>query len=395
MKMKKLNKYPKEIYIFWLVEFLLGIQLIGPALLIFFKDWGGLNQTQIQSLQSWFTLWIFLLEIPTGVFGDVAGKKKSVLLGYTLMAAGSVIYTIVPNIYLFLISEFIFAAGVAFISGSKEAWLYDITKQTKLVHRYREINATGHSLHMAGMIVASALFGFVAPLLTVQQIFRFTVIPSTLAIILLGFMVRSTDGSKESLKPDYIGTLKGGIKILKNSSQLRKIAIYTGILSMTSYFVIWLYQEALRVLSIPENQFGTYRIVLLVAEILAIRLGAYAFRKIKFSKVLVSMSLIVGLSFILGGLLQNIVGVLLVLFFAGGLGLQITNLMSKETNDEICSEQRATVLSFIGMIRRLILTIFNPLLGFLVDSKGVFFAFTLLGVVSILAILFKPKDKLI
>lgn len=393
--MKNIIKYPKEIYIFWLVEFLLGIELIGPALLLFFKDWGGLNQTQTQSLQSWFMLWIFLLEIPTGVFGDVNGKKKSVLIGYGLTALGMIIYTIVPNFYVFMLAEFIFASGIAFISGSKEAWLFDITKKYRLKNRYREIFGIMSALHMAGMILASALFGLVAKYLSVQQMFRLGVIPNTIALLLLWLFVRSTDGSKESLRPDYIGTLKRGIKVLKDNKQLQRIAIYTGILSTTSYFVIWLYQEALRVLSVPDYQYGVYRIALLVAEIVAIRIGALVFKKVKYTSVLISMSIIVGVAFIVGGILQSAIGVLLVLVFAGGLGLQVSNLLSKETNDEISSKQRATVLSFIGMLRRLMLTVFNPVVGLLVDSKGVFIAFTILGIVSLLALFFKPKDKLI
>lgn len=393
--MKNIIKYPKEIYIFWLVEFLLGIELIGPALLLFFKDWGGLNQTQTQSLQSWFMLWIFLLEIPTGVFGDVRGKKKSVLLGYGLTAVGMITYTIVPNFYIFMLAEFIFAAGMAFISGSKEAWLYDITKRYRIEEKYREIYSTMSALHMTGMIVAASVFGFVAKYLSVQQMFRLGVIPNTIALLLLWLFVRSTDGSKESLRPDYIGTLKRGIKVLKDNKQLQRIAIYTGILSTTSYFVIWLYQEALRVLSVPDYQYGVYRIALLVAEIVAIRIGALVFKKVKYTSVLISMSIIVGVAFIVGGILQSAIGVLLVLVFAGGLGLQVSNLLSKETNDEISSKQRATVLSFIGMLRRLMLTVFNPIVGLLVDSKGVFIAFTILGIVSLLALFFRPKDKLI
>jgi len=43
------------------------------------------------------------------------------------------------------------------------------------------------------------------------------------------------------------------------------------------------------------------------------------------------------------------------------------------------------------MARRLMLTVFNPVVGLLVDTKGVFIAFTVLGVISLLAIFFKPK----
>jgi len=386
--------WPKEIYIFWVVDFILGLELIGPVLLIFFKDWGGLNQTQTQMLQSWFTLWIFILEIPTGVYGDVRGKKKSVLMGYVLMTVGMIVYTIVPNIYLFLLSEFIFALGVAFISGSKEAWMYDISKKYKIEDKFREISATTSTMHMVGMIVASGIFIFLSDLLPVQQIFRLGAIPTLLSVFLLGFFIKPTDGIRDgSLKPEYLKTAKEGVKILRNSINLRKLVIYVSLLSSTSYFVIWLYQEALKVLSVPNSMFGTYRIVLLVGEIVAIRVAAKLLRKMNPRKASILIAAIVGLGFILGGILHNILGTVFVLLFAGGLGLQVSTLMSKEVNEEIDSKQRATVLSFIGMIKRLMLTLFNPIVGFLVDSKGVFVAFTILGVLSLLAIFFKPKKR--
>lgn len=395
MKTNNIFKWPKEIYIFWLVDFILGLELIGPALLIFFKEWGGLNQTQTQILQSWFTLWIFILEIPTGVYGDVKGKKHSVMLGHTLAALGTIVYSIVPNIKLFFLAEFIFALGVAFISGAKEAWIYDIAKKHRIEGKFREITATSTNLHMLGMIIASGAFAFLVNLIPIQHIFRMRVICSTISVILLGFFVKSTDGKKKStLKPDYIGTAKKGFNILRSNLNLKKITIYISILSSTSYFVIWLYQEALKVLEVPETLFGAYRIILLVGEILAIRIIAYLLKKYDNKKVNIGMAIIVASGFIIGALLRNTVGIFFVLAFAGGLGLQVSNIFSKETNEEISSEQRATVLSFISMVKRLMLTIFNPFIGYIVDSKGVFIAFAILGVISLSAVFFKPKVKL-
>ena len=137
--------------------------------------------------------------------------------------------------------------------------------------------------------------------------------------------------------------------------------------------------------------FGVYRIVLLVGEIAALEIATRFLEKQNLKKSTLVIALIIGVSFILGGLMQNVIGTLFVLLFAGGLGLQVSTLMSKEINEEIDSKQRATVLSFIGMARRLTLTIFNPIIGFLVDSKGVFISFLILGILSILAILFRPK----
>jgi MFS family permease len=391
----KIFKWPKQIYVFWLVDFILGLELIGPVLLIFFKDWGGLNQTQTQMLQSWFTLWIFILEIPTGVFGDIKGKKYSVMLGYIFMTIGTIVYSIVPNIWLFLLAEFLFALGVAFISGAKEAWMYETSKKLNIENKYREITVTSSNLHMLGMIVSSSVFVLISRYLPVQDLFKLGAITRLISVLLLAIFVESTEKKKEkSLKPEYIKTAKESFNLLKGNRNLIKITIYIGILASTSYFVIWLYQEALRMLNISNEFFGAYRIVLLVAEILAIQLAAKAIHRFGLRKVTPWMAIIVASGFLVSAVLRNTVGMLFLLIFAGGLGLQIYPLLSKEINEEIDDEQRNTILSFISMLKRLLLTVFNPFVGYIVDSKGVFVAFAILGAISLLAGFFKPKYKL-
>lgn len=395
MKTKKLFKWPKEIYIFWLVEFVLGLELIGPVLLVFFKDWGGLNQTQTQSLQSWFTLWIFLLEIPTGVYGDVKGKKHSVILGEIFTILGTLIYTITPNIYLFLLAEFLFAMGIALISGAKEAWMYDTAKRLRITKKFRDISITGSNLHMLGMITASGLFIFVAKILPVHHIFRVGIIFRLISVLLLGVFIKATDGKKkESLKPEYVKTAKEGFNTLRRNATLKSITVYMSILGASGYFIIWLYQEALRVLNIDNSLYGIYRIVLLVAQIVLPRIVALIIRKVGTKKVMIPMGIVVALGFIIGGILRNLLGIFILLTLSGGIALQVPNILSKEINDEISSKQRATVLSFVGMVKRLFLTILNPIMGYSVDTTGVFLTFLILGVISTVSLVFKPKTKI-
>ena len=144
-------------------------------------------------------------------------------------------------------------------------------------------------------------------------------------------------------------------------------------------------------MSVPENMYGIYRAVLLIAEMIAMRFLAYLIEKISLRKTMIYVAILVAVGFILAALFQNVFGIIMVLSLSGGLGLQIPSVMSKDINGEITGEQRATVLSFMSMARRLALTIFNPFIGLLVDNKGVFFAFAVLGVISLFAIFFKSK----
>jgi MFS family permease len=134
--------------------------------------------------------------------------------------------------------------------------------------------------------------------------------------------------------------------------------------------------------------------ILLVAEIVMIRVGAILLKKCDTKKVYIGIAVVVALGFLLSSILKSTLGVIFLLVLTGGLGLQINGLFSKEINEEIESDERATVLSFLGMVRRIVLTIFNPLIGFLVDSRGVFIAFAVLGLFSLLGVFLRPKFKL-
>ena len=50
--------------------FFKDLAFFSAVLVPFFTDWGGINLTQVQILQSWFMFWMFILEIPTGAVAD-------------------------------------------------------------------------------------------------------------------------------------------------------------------------------------------------------------------------------------------------------------------------------------------------------------------------------------
>ena len=105
--MKRLLKYDKRIYLMWISSLIMGVEFLGVFMIPFFTDWGGLNQFQMQSLQSWFMFAIFFLEIPTGLIGDVKGRKFSVILSYIFLTIGPIVYGSFPSIYIFILAELI------------------------------------------------------------------------------------------------------------------------------------------------------------------------------------------------------------------------------------------------------------------------------------------------
>ncbi len=387
--MKNFFKWPKEIYVFLLAEFVISLEFLGVVLLIFFKDWGGLSQTEVQILQSWFIFWTFVLEIPTGIFADVRGKKFSVILGFLFLVIGFLAYTVKADFVIFLFAEFLLALGIALQSGAQEGWIFDRVKSLKIEKDYRKITIVMSNVKMFGMLVAAVIFPISVAHWDVENIVRFSIVPITLSMLLLLVFVKK-DKKNGFEVTSYKKVAQEGFRIVKNNIRLRSIAIYTMILGATSYFVIWLYQEALLNLNIGKEQFGFYRIILLLSQIVFVWMMGKWIEKKGIKKAMFIIGLAVGAGFLIAGLVQNILGVIAVLILSGGIGLQVRQVFSKEINEEIDDIQRSTVLSFIGMVRRSMLIFLNPVVGILVDTRGVFLTFIFLGLFSLIVI-FKRK----
>jgi len=77
---------------------------------------------------------------------------------------------------------------------------------------------------------------------------------------------------------------------------------------------------------------------------------------------------------------------------AGGLGLTRLDLLSAYMNKFIPSEQRATILSSISMLRRFLLVVLNPIVGFIAD-KSLVLALCLMGALSLGVFIFSPLKK--
>ena len=98
-----------KIYLF---EFLTQFNLVSGVLVPFFTDWGNITFTQVMILQSWFMFWIFILEIPTGAFADYIGRKQSLALATLFNIVAVFIYGSIPNFYIFLLGEFLWAISL-------------------------------------------------------------------------------------------------------------------------------------------------------------------------------------------------------------------------------------------------------------------------------------------
>lgn len=335
-------------------------------------------------------LWIFILEVPTGVVADTLGRKYSLALGGLITALACLVYGSVPLFVVFLAGEFLFALGAALLSGADEAWLYDLLKEHQQESLAKKIFGQMESLHLFGLFFGSIIGGYIGQYISLNAPIYLTAIPFFLsAVVSLALHEpRLHTGPKESQRA--LTAAIRGIGYVARHQSLRRLALNSAIVATTSYFVLWLYQPALLRLGIATSALGWIHAGLIGFEMLVAaqftRLERW-FGRWSYPSVTAALTAV---GFALMAVFPSYLAVLVFLLLAGGFGLTRRTYMSTLMQEHIDSAQRATVLSAISMGSRLALVVANPIVGVLAD-RSPNLAFASLAGVTLLALAFPAK----
>lgn len=385
----KLNNIQK-IFIY---TFLRDLAFFGAVLVPMYTNWGHISQGQIQLLQSWFMMWIFLLEIPTGVVADYLGRKYSLAMGGVIVAAAAIVYGSVPRFEIFLVGEFLYAVASALNSGADDALLYDTLKKMGREDESKKIFGKVHAIHLAGILTAALVGSLIAAKISLNAPMYLSAIPFFGAAIVAMWIEEPNNFAKTSERKRYLEIAQKGISFFVKHRTLRLLALDAVLVASGAYFVIWFYQPVLMKLGIPIYYLGIIHAALVGVEILI----SSNFTKIEKwagggKQMLRFSAMSTALTFLIVAVWPNLITVALWLVLAGGFGLTRMELMSAYMNKYIASEERATVLSSISMLRRLALVILNPIIGVIFD-RSMSWALVAAGVLPLLVFLFSPIEQ--
>lgn len=364
----------------------------SAVLVPFFTMWGGISLFQVQLLQSWFSLWVFILEVPTGAVADKIGRKHSIALGSLIVALAVLIYGSLPRFEIFLLSEFLFAIGYAFTSGADQALLYDTLKEEGRENESKKILGKAESWHLLGILAAAPFGSIIASRFGLNAPMLASAIPFFIAAFIGWSIVEPKIHTGQPATPKYLAIVKAGMKTLKTNRDLLILTIDSLLVAAAAYFVIWFYQPLLTQNNIPIVYFGFIHAALLGIEVL-ISANFPLVEKIIGSgkRYLTSSAVLTSLAFIAAAIYPSLLSIGLLIVLAGGLGLTRLTYATNLANHYIQSRERATVLSSMSMLRRFALIIFNPLIGY-TANRSLALALFIAGLLPLLTLLL-PKVK--
>ncbi|TQM75364.1 putative MFS family arabinose efflux permease [Thermopolyspora flexuosa] len=123
----------------------------------------GLSPAEISSLFAVWSLTAFAAELPSGVWADTFSRRRLIVAGPLVTAAGFTLWIVTPSYPAFAAGFVLWGLGQALISGALEALVYEELERAGAAASYARVLGRATAVRTTAVMVASALAG---PVLT-------------------------------------------------------------------------------------------------------------------------------------------------------------------------------------------------------------------------------------
>ena len=220
---------------------------------------------------------------------------------------------------------------------------------------------------LVGVGISAPIGSFIGAMLSLQLTMTLMFFPFIAAtIITLTLREPNHDLVEEKHEP-YLKIVKSGVKQLSKNRVLRRLALGQVIPETLAYFLIWTYQIYLESLNFGMEYFGFVAASMTIIQIIFVNLIP-RLKKISHNKKLFLQiySIVPGIAFIAMSFTSFIPLSIALILIVIGMGFSRRIIFTEGINKQIESENRATVLSAIGMISCLLRALLYPLIGYIV-----------------------------
>ncbi len=364
--------FRKSIYTLYVFKAFTNLLFFGSVAILFYLDWACLDYTRAFILEAAFVLFVVLLEIPTGVIADRFGRKVSLVAGGVIAGCGFLFFGIFNSYAVFFFGNFLCATGMTLISGADRAILFDILLQygegNDAKHYFSRSDAFGTAGILLSFPIGSLLAG--NTVITYPGGLPLTFILSGISFLLAGGVVLLV---KEPQRHEKIShPLKEGVRgflFIFRHSDMKLYSFNFALISSTTFYIYWFYQKitGLAGLRVELNGFigagfNLFGLILLINI-------PWFDKRLGTKKLLFISALLPGMLFILLGFTFSPFISLPSIFLITGLKQFRAPLLSDLMNHLIESRNRATVLSGVSMLERIIQFFLYPLIGFIADKS--------------------------
>jgi MFS family permease len=378
----RLSRNLRLLYAF---QALKSLQLFGAVTVPFYLEWGGLDYTRMFLLEGAYSLFMFVLEVPTGTIADRFGRKWSLVAGSLFSGASFAMFGLVRSYPLFFVANLLCALGATCISGADQALLYETLVENHRTDDSRRVlaryQAIGSAALMIGFPLGSLLAG--APFVPRPRSLALVFIVSGAAFLLSSIpaLLVAEPARKEKLRHPLREGIEG-VRLLLAPGELRRLAVNYATISATTFFMFWFYQSLARDAALPIGANGALGAALNLLGMILLWKAAWLEDRFGLSGLLLGTALLPGVCYLGMAVWRPPGFALSAAFVIVGMKLLRAPLLSDLINRLADSRRRATLLSGVSMLERAVVFLLYPLVGLAAD-RSLSLAFAALGIFTL------------
>jgi MFS family permease len=361
----------------YLIKIAKWFMLYMPIVVPFYKA-NGLGMKDVMLLQGVYSVTIVILEIPSGYFADVLGRKSTLIIGAFMGFLGFLTYSLSFGFWGFLIAETVLGIGQSFVSGSDSALLYDSLLDMKREGDYIKFEGRITSIGNLAEAIAGTLGGLLAAVSVrypyiAQTFIAFIAVPSAL-------LLTEPSRHKRLLKMRFNDIFRVVRYSLIENKPLKRNIFFSSVIGTATLTMAWFVQPFFEHVHLSLHWYGllwtalnlTVGIVAFIAYRIESRIGPV--------NSVVIIALLVPAGYITLYFFNSIYALSILFLFYIVRGFA-TPVLKDYINRMTGSEIRATVLSVRNFIIRLIFAAVGPFLGWYMDVYSLPQAMLLAGII--------------
>lgn len=205
--------------LFW-IHFFGTISFIKPVVTLFYFE-RGITEADLVMIMMFWSGAVLIGEVPTGIFADKFGAKRSFLVGslVQLISVFLLIFAVEP--WMFFLASFLNGFSATFFSGADEALLYESLKLSKDEDKMDQVMGNIQSATFLTMIGTVLLGSFLARDLEESQFVLLLVLSVICQFVQLLLVLFVKEPPKmDSFRENPFYHIGEGIRVIRKAPQL-------------------------------------------------------------------------------------------------------------------------------------------------------------------------------
>jgi DHA3 family tetracycline resistance protein-like MFS transporter len=378
------------------------IQMVFTLNAIYYVTQADLNALQLVLIGTIMEVSVLLFEMPTGLFADHYGRKRSLALGTLVIGLAHILEGSAPEFWAIAVASALWGIGWTFISGAEQAWIADEIDSENLEKTFLR----GSQFSSFARFVAILASVFIATIWSVQTAILVAGIMLVGLAIWASIKLPETKFIKVTREKGVSGithmitTIKAGVSQIHGNTVLVSIAMVTFLWGLASEGFDRLYgAHFIADYDLSESEsiywFGTFYAVAFLLNIVVLRYvekhveGRYA------DVLLLTNAVLIGTMIVFSWTGHFFIAIAMY-WVTSALRNVNYPLMSIITNERLQSKGRATTLSMFGQLDAFGQIAGGPLVGLLALYTSVAGGITTsaLLILPVLYFLWRMKRKM-